>query len=255
MNFLTAAHTDVGLCRDKNEDSVLIEIAEMDDEKVCFAVICDGMGGLIKGEVASAALVRAFSIWFEQDFPKFYYMGMDEMQIQADMERVISKTANQIEKYARSQNVRMGTTVTAMLLTNQKYYVIHIGDTRAYELSDQLYQLTKDQTFIQREMDLGRMTLKEAQKDSRRNMLLQCVGASDFIEPEFLTGMVKKDAAYLLCSDGFRHVLSTDEIYQYLNPRELIEENSMKNQLVYLTELNKYRREDDNISALVIKTC
>lgn len=50
--------------------------------------------------------------------------------------------------------------------------------------------MTKDQTFIQREMDMGRMTPEEARKDSRRNVLLQCVGASDFINPEFLTGQM-----------------------------------------------------------------
>ena len=255
MDFLTAAYTDVGLKRDKNEDSILIEVAKVESEKVCFVVICDGMGGLFKGELASAALVRAFSNWFEQELPECYYAGMDERQIQAGMEQVISKTANRIEKYARNQNARIGTTVTAMLLTGQKYYIIHIGDTRAYELTDQLYQLTKDQTFIQQEMDLGRMTPEEAKRDSRRNMLLQCVGASDFMEPEFLTGTVKKDATYLLCSDGFRHVLTTEEIYQYLNPRELVEENDMKNQLVYLTELNKYRKEKDNISVIAVKTC
>ena len=112
--------------------------------------------------------------------------------------------------------------------------------------------MTKDQTFIQREMDMGRMTPEEARKDSRRNVLLQCVGASDFINPEFLTGQMAENAVYMLCSDGFRHVITPEEIFNRLNPVNMQDEETMRQQLVYLTDLNKYRREDDNISAAAI---
>ena len=59
----------------------------------------------------------------------------------------------------------------------------------------------------------------------------------------------------MLCSDGFRHIITPEEIYQYLNPSVLVDENVMKNNAVYLTELNKQRREVDNISVALIRTC
>ena len=103
------------------------------------------------------------------------------------------------------------------------------------------------------EMDEGRMTWEEARQDSRRNMLLQCVGASQTIIPDFYTGQVEPGSMFLVCSDGFRHVVSPEELYEYLSPFRLLNEQTMKESLVYLTELNKYRREVDNISAALIR--
>ena len=70
MDFLIAAHTDVGIRKKTNQDSVLIKVADTDCGKVCFAAVCDGMGGLRKGELASATLIRDFSDWFDSEFPE-----------------------------------------------------------------------------------------------------------------------------------------------------------------------------------------
>ena len=59
---------------------------------------------------------------------------------------------------------------------------------------------------------------------------------------------------FLLCSDGFRHEVSEEELYKYLNPCRLRDEEAMEESLVYVTELDKRRRETDNISAILIRT-
>ena len=61
MNFLTAAHTDVGIRKKTNQDSLMVRVADTEYGQVCMAVMCDGMGGLSKGELASATLSRLFS--------------------------------------------------------------------------------------------------------------------------------------------------------------------------------------------------
>ena len=73
MGFLSVVHSDTGIHKDMNQDAVLIKEAETDYGKVMLAVVCDGMGGLSRGEVASAALIRAFSDWFETRFPDLLY--------------------------------------------------------------------------------------------------------------------------------------------------------------------------------------
>ena len=73
MEFLSAVHTDIGIRKNTNQDSVLIKEAFTDYGEVMLAVVCDGMGGLAKGEVASDTLVRAFSSWFEEKFPWILY--------------------------------------------------------------------------------------------------------------------------------------------------------------------------------------
>ena len=188
MDFLIAAHTDVGIRKKTNQDSVLIKVADTDCGKVCFAAVCDGMGGLRKGELASATLIRDFSDWFDSEFPEILYEGLDTIVLRKSWERVVSICAKELERYSSDNQVRMGTTAAVLLLAQHRYFILNIGDSRVYELTDRVWQMTKDQTFIQREMDMGRMTPEEARKDSRRNVLLQCVGASDFINPEFLTG-------------------------------------------------------------------
>lgn len=70
MNFLTAVHTDVGIKKKTNQDSALIVEAETPRGRAMLAVIADGMGGLAKGELASATVIRAFDTWFENDLPE-----------------------------------------------------------------------------------------------------------------------------------------------------------------------------------------
>ena len=105
---------------------------------------------------------------------------------------------------------------------------------------------------MQREVDLGRITAEDAGKDPRRNILLQCIGASQTINPQYVTGKVESGTLFLLCSDGFRHVVTPEELQQSLSA-EFKSEQEMKNRLRFLTELNKSRQETDNISAALIR--
>lgn len=148
----------------------------------------------------------------------------------------------------------LGTTVTALLLTEQRYYIINVGDTRAYEIGDHVVLLTKDQTVVAREVELGNLTQVEAETDPRRSVLLQCVGASDEVYPDMFFGDTALNATYMLCSDGFRHEITEREIYAYLNPTVMTDADGMQRNMEALIELNKQRRERDNISVVTIRT-
>ena len=99
---------------------------------------------------------------------------------------------------------------------------------------------------------MGRMTLEQAKTDKRRNMLLQCVGASKEINPEVIHGSICP-GVYMLCSDGFRHEISSREMYQLLNPAVLFDQTVMRQNIRELIERVKVRNEQDNISAVLIK--
>lgn len=253
MNLKIAAHTDKGIKKNTNQDSVLMKVAQTDYGKVLLAAVCDGMGGLAKGELASATLVRMLSVWFENEFPELLYQGLSLEKLEKSLENLVYSANDKIGVYGRALHVDMGTTMVVLLIVDRVYYIVNVGDSRVYVMREGIEQLTKDQTFIQREMDEGRMTYEEARRDPRRNMLLQCVGASPVIEPEFRTGRVEPGSMFLICSDGFRHVVSLEELYEYLNPFRLLNEQVMKEGLEYLIELNKYRQETDNISAALVR--
>ena len=253
MNFKIVAHTDIGIKKKTNQDSVLVKVAQTDYGKVCFAAVCDGMGGLAKGELASATLIRHLASWFEEEFPELLYQGISIEVLNKSWSDLVYKVNNVISTYALAAHVDMGTTMVLLLIVDHVYYIANVGDSRVYLLNNELNQITRDQTFIQREMDEGRMTWEEAKRDPRRNVLLQCVGASEVIVPDFYTGNILPGNIFLLCSDGFRHVITKEEIYENLSPYRLFNEASMQEFLVYLTDLNKYRQENDNISAALIR--
>lgn len=100
---------------------------------------------------------------------------------------------------------------------------------------------------------MGRMTPEDARKDRRRNVLLQCVGASEAVYPEFLFGTPVSESVYLLCSDGFRHEISSDEMIQALKPSVLIKKQAMDETTTSLIELLKQRGERDNITAALVR--
>jgi len=255
MNYLTAVHTDIGIKKKTNQDAVLLRIADTDYGKVVLGVICDGMGGLARGEVASATLIRVFSDWFEERLPELLMQGLTWERVQKDWKEVIDQCNRKIIEYGVRNRVSLGTTLLAVLLWEGRYHIVNIGDSRIYQICDTFLQLTRDQTYIQREMDLGNMTYEEAMRHPQRNVLLQCVGTSSSMMPVFHTGTYGGDTVFMLCSDGFRHVITPEEFYEYLNPCILKNEDVMLEHARYLTELNKYRQETDNISVALIRAC
>lgn len=250
MHFQAAAATDVGISKANNQDSVLVKHAACPKGEVLLAVICDGMGGLSKGEVASAAVIRQFALWFETEL-SIELEALDMQLIAAKWTLMLKELNGRILEYGAANSVSMGTTFTGILFAGDEYMIAHVGDSRVYHIASFAVQLTQDQTFIAREIAAGRMTPEQAKTDHRRNMLLQCIGASKVIEPQIITGRTRP-GAYMLCSDGFRHVNSEAEIGAAFNPQTLPDKETMRYRIISLIEQAKARGEKDNISAILI---
>lgn len=252
MRFIATVDTDIGVSKNTNQDSALIKHATVDGEEILLAVICDGMGGLSKGELASATVIRAFAKWFDEELP--YELENVDLQIVGAKWSLLLKELNaQILEYSKQNGIEgVGTTFSGILFIGDRYVIGHVGDTRIYHIGASLTQLTTDQTFVAREISRGTMTLEQAKADKRRNLLLQCVGASKLVEPQIICGTTEK-GAYILCSDGFRHEITEAEIYESLNPINLMNKDAMHNNAKYLIEQNKSREEKDNITVLLIK--
>lgn len=254
MNFIISANTDIGISKSTNQDSLTNMVLKTPLGRMTFTVLCDGMGGLEKGEVASASVINAFRNWAVQELPLLCNAPLEDAVIRSQWEKIVTEQNQTIKAYGARQGVRLGTTVVAMLLTQNRYYILNVGDSRAYELTTQLRQITADQTFVAREIALGHMTQEEANVDARRNVLLQCVGASDEVYPDMFFGDVQKNAVYMLCSDGFRHEITPDEIFEKLQPVVLFDDYAMQQHTLSLIELNKRRQERDHISVALVRT-
>ena len=253
MRFLSVAHTDVGISKKINQDAFCLKIAKAPGSSIAFAVMCDGMGGLNNGEYASALVVNAFSNWFENELPSVIDKNLQMSTVIERWKKIVLSQGKKILEYGQSRNISLGTTLTALLIINDKYANIHVGDSRLYKITDAMHQLTKDQTVAAHEIEQQRMTVDEAKNDRRSSILLQCVGASKTIVPDVQVGTLSENDAFMLCSDGFRHQVTDEEMYGIIAPHLLTSEKVMKKSLVDLVELNKSRNEKDNITAILIK--
>ena len=96
MDYLVSASTDKGIKKNTNQDSLAIKVADTSIGKVALALICDGMGGLQQGEVASASLTRAFSEWFDNNLSKLIQDGIDDFKVRREWEQIIKNENKKI---------------------------------------------------------------------------------------------------------------------------------------------------------------
>lgn len=253
MKYTIAAQTDIGSTRPANEDSVCIKKGRYNGKTVILAAVCDGMGGLDKGGLASATVVKTLSRWYEEKLPEMVE-GPDWECIKKSLSTVAEKLNSQIGAFGSEKNLRLGTTLCALVLIDDAYLMINVGDSRAYLMScGTARQLTKDQTFVQREIDRGTLTLEEARRHPKRNMLLQCIGASRQVEPDLDFGTIRSGETYLLCTDGFRHHITNDELYGFFGGTEAEAEADLKMKIESVISLVMKRGEKDNITAVVLR--
>ena len=141
-------------------------------------------------------------------------------------------------------------------LTESMFYVLLAlwrQERCGTEIAAYVRQLTEDHTVVANEVRLGNLTKEQADHSSIQNVLTRCVGVQEEVYPDLFFGEVQRDAVYMLCSDGFRHRITEDEMQKYLR-RPAEGSLQMKRQEEYLIELNKQRGETDNISVITIHT-
>ena len=203
-----ASRSYIGTDKGVNQDACTALLATAGFGDVALLVVCDGVGGLLSGEQAGRAVARAFSEWFERDFPAYAADNLYEGQI--DLEGVTPAWSALLDDlnsrawdYSRRLNVRMGATCTALLLCSGSYVCCEVGDCRAYRTGDAGFEsLARDQTLIQSEDDTGRILPREALKHTASSAVMQAVGARDSLAPDFSFGRYADGDVFLVCTDG-----------------------------------------------------
>ena len=253
MHYEVTHHTDVGIRKDINQDSLCTVIANSSYGEICLVVLCDGMGGIQLGEVASGLTVYRIRNWFREKFPELLREhGINFEIFQELLNLEICTIDQEIRNYARQQQVKMGTTLTLALLIGQEYLIAQLGDSRAYLLSDDIQMLTEDQSYVYREYLRGHITMEQARVHPKRNLLLQCIGGSREAMPVFSYGKLNWNDRILLCTDGFVHENSDEEIYANLSSYSALDQQILHDAIVFLVEKAKKQGERDNISALAV---
>lgn len=134
-----------------NQDSLFVRKLDTRAGKKVFAVLCDGMGGHEYGEIASAAIISAFTDWMYSKLPVLAQNSLEDYVIRKQWNDIIECQNEQICSYGFQKGCVVGSTVTALLLTEYRYYLLNVGDTRAYEIAENVIQLTEDHKLIEKE--------------------------------------------------------------------------------------------------------
>lgn len=255
MKYIVTADTDIGIAKETNQDSICVRVANYKEEQIVMAIICDGMGGLSKGEVASATVIKDFCKWFEEELP-LHMNKLSWEYLTEEWDKIAKNCNTKIMKYGKKNSVNIGTTMVGIFIYNEKYMLFNIGDSRIYKISSSrnIKQITEDQTLVQHEIKMGNMTIEQAKKDPRRSVLLQCIGATRTLKPEIRLGKIESKCMYMLCSDGFRNKIDEEEIGDNLSPKVLKNKSDMHQSSLNLIDTLKKRFEKDNISVVLIKT-
>ncbi|UKA71207.1 PP2C family protein-serine/threonine phosphatase [Arthrobacter sp. FW306-06-A] len=228
-----AARSDVGRIRSKNDDSAYAGRH--------LAVVADGMGGHAGGDVASAATVLDM---IHLDSPEY---GDDAGTVLADEIQTANSLLSELV-HINPKLAGMGTTVTALLLADNKLHFAHIGDSRAYRLRDgEFKQISVDHTFVQRLIDEGRLRPEEAETHPHKNVLMRVLGDVDASpELDLDTLDAKPGDRWLLCSDGLNYVAA------HAVERTVRETHNLHECAETLVELTLEAGSPDNVTVVMV---
>lgn len=250
--------SDIGNVRKVNEDAFGIkEIAE----NALLAVVCDGMGGLDLGDVASKLALESFIEIVErlcEPHIKKGKLSLSEKDVDLIFFNAVTIANNRVINKQEEVEISegMGTTLVAALIQDcgKKISWANIGDSRIYTVdSRDVLQVSKDHSYIQYMIDLGKMTLEESKKSKKKNLITRAIGIDVTCEPDIdtfpLGAQEIPDTKILLCSDGFSNSVSEEECSSIaLDPTLEVEEKVDR-----LVELAKKNNGSDNITLIMIE--
>jgi len=245
-----ASHTDSGMVRSHNEDSIA-SIAEKG-----LVVLADGMGGYNAGEVASGMATTVITTELRQLLEDKAPHVVDPQSGQKAALKILqdqvakANTSIYQASHSQPQYAGMGTTLVVALFYDNKMMVAHIGDSRLYRMrGDEFSQVTKDHSLLQEQMDAGMLTKEQAKHSANKNLVTRALGIDPAVEAEIHEYDTQPGDIYLLCSDGLSDMVSDEDMGMALKALGA-NLNLAAQQLVQMANDNGGR---DNISVILIK--
>lgn len=259
-----AAWTTIGMVRTGNEDAFTFlhgVDARLDDRReYAMVLLADGMGGYDAGEVAAAMALDELRKYLLAQ-PMFAALtggtAPDEDIDPAGYRQVLLaalKHANK-EVFTASRTPGkgkrgMGCTAEAVYVDGRNIVVGHVGDSRTYHLSQgRLIQLTRDQTLVNRLVELGQLTPEEAEDHPRKNELQQAIGGQPDVNPGTYSAKLKRGDYVLVCSDGLTNHIPAADLEKMLGREAASAEEAARR----LTNLVNLRGATDNSTLVVIR--
>jgi len=243
------AGTHPGLKRLRNEDSFGC------DDGLGLFVVADGVGGRVKGEVASGEAtdqILGFVRQERQVIADLRDAPTDDRRqdVRRLLESAVQSACYMVFGLAELDPAQKGmsTTISALLLVGADGVTAQVGDSRIYRVRDgQAAQLTEDHTLINYKLKRGQITVEQARQSPGKNVITRAVGHKDYVHVDTRTVDVQRGDRYLLCSDGLHGYLADGEVERLLGDGPLAAAPER------FIELANGRGGKDNITAIVVE--
>ncbi len=210
--MIISANTDIGLYRDSNQDSFAAGSFVNGDS---WAIVCDGMGGVSGGQVASSLCIeKASSVikrGFRPDMSLKSAKNLLESAINTANAAVFEEAGKDTELHG------MGTTIVAAVVIKCVVVIAYVGDSRAYIINDTIKQLTKDHSLVQVMIDTGKLTAEEAKVHPDRNIITRAVGIMQNVDIDIEVVDFNEGDKILLCTDGLNGAVEDNVIFDIVN--------------------------------------
>lgn len=212
MQIRHFGHTDVGLKRSHNED------AFMADPELGLFIVCDGVGGRARGEVASHEAVDLIWEWIhrEADEIRAAAKSVDPRVVQrlcAMVRGAIQNATYMLHSLGELNPDQRGmsTTASVLLVAGNIAVIGQVGDSRVYlARNGSVSQLTEDHTLINFQLKHGLITAEQAKTSRQKNVITRAVGHKDYVEVDTIPTPLFPGDRILLCSDGLHGYLDED---------------------------------------------
>jgi protein phosphatase len=221
LQLRTSGISDIGLQREGNEDSLLVE------DSLGLYIVADGMGGHLAGEVASQVAVeminKSYRKWLTNETPEDELFGHPDRSLSRAGNYILSsiRLANRIiyeMAVEYDQYHGMGTTVSIVLVTPGLVIAANVGDSRIYMVRDgRLEKLSKDHTIVSEQVEMGVMSAEEAAVSPLKHILTRNLGSSETVDAEVFEIEPSNKDRLILCSDGLTDLVSDEEILALTN--------------------------------------
>ncbi|KAF2426993.1 protein-serine/threonine phosphatase PrpC [Bacillus subtilis] len=242
--MLTALKTDTGKIRQHNEDDA--GIFKGKDEFI-LAVVADGMGGHLAGDVASKMAVKAMGEkWNEAETIPTAPSECEKWLIQQILS-VNSKIYDHAQAHEECQG--MGTTIVCALFTGKTVSVAHIGDSRCYLLQDDDFvQVTEDHSLVNELVRTGEISREDAEHHPRKNVLTKALGTDQSVSIDTRSFDIEPGDKLLLCSDGLTNKVEGTEL------KDILQSDSAPQEKVnLLVDKANQNGGEDNITAVLLE--
>ncbi len=240
-----ATKTHMGLTRPNNQDAAACGLFETGG---AWTVVCDGMGGVGGGEIASSVALAAIKNVLLSGFS-------EEMSLQDTRTLLLNSIGRaNAEVYTASLNDQslygMGTTAVVLLAAGGYLHVAHVGDSRAYLRSKKgLAPITVDHSFVQDLVNFGQITPEQARIHPKRNIITRVVGVRGEVQCDYSCFEFSPEDLAIACTDGLTMYADDDTL------KELIDNNSesCEGLTQALVDFSLKSGGSDNVTVAVIK--